>query len=214
MGFKSRRPRARNRDEPSIALGISNLVRGRQKDGRRVKYLVDPRGREEKRKNPEQLVLWRWRRRKSEGVASRHGARLEPSTWRTLGTILGGEYRVWRRLSLEDIRSRLAASQVMRKRRQLRAPSAECIVAILRTLKPAVARRIIERHLDPERVNPRRPGVPDLFLWAVDRSGRLCSPRFVEVKRPDERLDPHQKEEIEFLRSLGLETGVFRLEER
>jgi hypothetical protein len=81
-------------------------------------------------------------------------------------------------------------------------------------VKPAVIRQIIKRHLDPERVNPRRPGVPDLFLWAVDRRGRLCPPRFVEVKRPDERLCGHQKKEIEFLRSLGLEAGVFRLQER
>jgi hypothetical protein len=214
LSFKSRRPRARVRDELRIALGISNLVHGRQTVGRRVKYLVDPRAREGERKNPEQLVLWRWRRRKSEGVASRHGARLEPSTWRTLGTILGGDYRTWQRLSVEDIRRRLVETEAMRRRRHLRAPSAECIVAILRTVKPAVVRRIIERHLDPERVDPRRPGVPDLFLWAVDRSGRSCSPRFVEVKRPDERLYPHQKDEIEFLRSLGLEAGVFRLEER
>jgi hypothetical protein len=36
---------------------------------------------------------------------------------------------------------------------------------------------------------------------------------FVEVKRPDEHLMAHQAAELAFMRSLGLEAGVYRLRE-
>jgi hypothetical protein len=39
-------------------------------------------------------------------------------------------------------------------------------------------------------------------------------PRFVEVKKPAERLSVDQLEEIHLLRNLGLKARVLRLEER
>jgi hypothetical protein len=58
----------------------------------------------------------------------------------------------------------------------------------------------------------RQFGVPDLFLYAVDRkTGAISHVRFVEVKRPDEKIRPDQHEEIVFLLGLKLRAGVFRL---
>jgi hypothetical protein len=46
------------------------------------------------------------------------------------------------------------------------------------------------------------------------REGRPTMARFVEVKKPKERVSKDQKEEIEYLRSLGLQARVLRLKER
>ncbi len=114
MGFKSRRSRARNRDELSIALGISNIVCGRENDGLRVTYLVDPRGRAAERAIAEKVVMWRWQKRRTDGMRSRHRDRLEPYTWRTLGIIFDADYRSWNHLNVEDVQGRIAETRIMR----------------------------------------------------------------------------------------------------
>jgi hypothetical protein len=63
------------------------------------------------------------------------------------------------------------------------------------------------------------PGLPDLFLYKVDASGRVHGGRFVEVKRSDRRrkrreaVSAAQKAELAFLKSLGLKAHVVYLEE-
>jgi hypothetical protein len=191
-------------------------VRGRTRAGNRVKYRIDPTGRDEELAVPERVVLSRWRRRRTEKLRARKGARLFPSTWRALGVVLPTDESEWRGLTVEDLRDLRARSQAKQRRRQLRAPAAEVILAMIRirSVGPDRIRQLIERHTVSSAVDPRRPGVPDLFLWAEDQRGSLCAPRFVEVKRPDERLAAHQRAELEFMRSLGLQAGVFRLIER
>lgn len=72
---------------------------------------------------------------------------------------------------------------------------------------------ILQCHADPVRAG--RSGVPDLFLYAVkSTSGDYGVARFVEVKRPRERLSAAQFDELEFMRSLGLPARVLRLQER
>jgi len=57
------------------------------------------------------------------------------------------------------------------------------------------------------------PGLPDLFLYRVDRNG-VHDGRFVEVKKWDKRANKKepvskaQKDEIAFLKKLGLSAGV------
>jgi hypothetical protein len=149
-------------------------------------------------------------------VRARRGVRLPPSTWRALGLVLPHDQALWKDLDEGTIRRLLAEKKQLLREGQLRAPPTQSILAMMRIPKlgPQVIRKLIQRHSDPESVDPRRPGVPDLFLWAHDEDNRPCAPRFVEVKRPDERLFKQQRAELEFLRSLGLKAGVFRLVER
>lgn len=216
MGLKGRKPRRPARREPPISLRICKLVTGKSRVSTRVNYIVDPCNADDWKAIPEQVVLSRWRRRKSERLSARMGVRLPPSTWRALGVILPDDPALWKDLDEDDIRGFLARKKRTLRVQHLRAPAAEAIVAMIRIpqIGPRVTRKLIERHSDPEIVDPRRPGVPDLFLWALDRDDRPCAPRFVEVKRPDERLSRQQREELQFLRSLGLKAGVFRLLER
>ncbi len=84
------------------------------------------------------------------------------------------------------------------------------LVRALRALPPRRLDQLIDRHANGA-VDPRKPGVPDLAVYK--QGSRPCAFRFVEVKRPDERLLPHQAAEIRFMRSIGLRAGVFRLKE-
>ena len=72
--------------------------------------------------------------------------------------------------------------------------------------------QVLMRHTSVEGGDPF--GTPDLFLFACDRTGNYSIARFVEVKRPDEKLKPTQRPEIEFLNHLGLKARVVRLIER
>ena len=61
------------------------------------------------------------------------------------------------------------------------------------------------------------PGIPDLFLYRMDETGRVYGGRFVEVKRHNRRtgyrepVSATQAAELEFLQSLGLAAGVVYL---
>ena len=70
--------------------------------------------------------------------------------------------------------------------------------------------------LERERLGAN-PGIPDLFLYRLDRAGRVHGGRFAEVKRLErarhrrERISPGQAAELEFLRSLGLAAAIVYL---
>ena len=58
-------------------------------------------------------------------------------------------------------------------------------------------------------------GVPDLFLFARNTKTKKPSiARFVEVKKPKERVSQDQKDEIALLKSFGLHARVLHLIER
>jgi VRR-NUC domain len=83
---------------------------------------------------------------------------------------------------------------------------------ILKAIGQDKVRSLISRHR--AKGAERQFGVPDLFLYAVDRkTGSISHARFVEVKRPDEKIRSDQHEEIMFLLGLELRAGVFRLRE-
>ena len=59
-----------------------------------------------------------------------------------------------------------------------------------------------------------KSGVPDLFLYASHiQTGKPSIARFVEVKKPDEKVSQDQRDEIELLNSMGLHARVIRLNE-
>lgn len=186
---------------------------------------------------PEEVVLGRWRRRAvSKGVRSHHGCRLPPNIWGLIGAIepwldfpdhersdttdsskevgrsrVPGTYSAAQgpQFTRESIESALAHAVES----GVALPNGEtpptAIAALLNNLPGQAIRALIERH--PCDNDPH--GVPDLLLYQVTRKGRNTSVYFVEVKRPDEALKTNQKEEIDFLRSLNLRAGVFRLRE-
>jgi hypothetical protein len=58
-------------------------------------------------------------------------------------------------------------------------------------------------------------GTPDLLLYAFNKTtGTPCAFRFVDVKKPGEKVSIDQLAELRFLRGLGLKARVLRLIER
>lgn len=197
---------------PDRSLRVSNIVCGRARQGNRVQYLLDPEGEGSDKGVPETVVLHRWRRRRKEGFTFR-GARLAPNVWRTLAQVFGDEPSVWVSLTPEQIQARVGACRETGLILARSLPSADVLQALFRLCGAERLRLLIDRHTDEARSD--RFGTPDLFLFAVNaRTGAPTMGRFVEVKKPKEPVSKDQKEEIEYLRSLGLQARVLRLEER
>jgi len=167
---------------------------------------------------PEELVLRRWKDRSNEPSAKASGVRFDgcrlPSgTWTLL--------RNWFEAGLrrEDVGDAAVLKQYAQKRRAAyanhRAPEASKFAAMLSFLEQkGVLRDVVERARSLD-----NPGLPDLFLYRVDRKGRVHGGRFVEVKRwgtrrnVRERVSAAQKEELAFLTQLGLSAQVVYLRE-
>jgi hypothetical protein len=203
---------ARRRARWEKGLWISNIVRERRKDATRVTYLVDA-GKDGERAAPESVVLRRWRRRPpTSGLAAFCGARLFPSFWRALALVAPPAED---RPSLDERSASglldLHAAEL--RSRGLKRPSPLAVAGVLRLLTPQQVNAMLGRHAGPAGIDPGAPGVADLFLFSVDRGGRWCAPRFVEVKRQGERLARHQDAELEAMAALDLRVQVFRLRE-
>jgi hypothetical protein len=167
---------------------------------------------------PEELVLRRWKDRSNEPSAKASGVRFDgcrlPSgTWTLL--------RNWFEAGLrrEDVGDAAMLKQYAEMSRAarvtLRAPQASKFVALLSFLEQkGVLRDVVERARSLD-----NPGLPDLFLYRVDRKGRVHGGRLVEVKRWDrrrrvrERVSVAQREELAFLTQLGLSAQVVYLRE-
>jgi hypothetical protein len=204
--------------ERQRSLRISRVVRNRSTEGNRVYYDLDAPGTPATeaigdRGVPEKVVLVRWRRRTRPGRIYA-GVRLQPTIWRALPVALGADVARWRRLTVDEIEQAIAAargrlSTAGREGKPLRLPAATAVHALITVLGTAILKKLVSRHADPAR--HAKPGVPDLFLYAMREDGRIESPRFVEVKKPEEKLYPHQAEELAFLTGLGLDARVLRL---
>ena len=73
----------------SPALRISNIVHGRRNVADRVEYMLDPKGQDTSQfEIPEQIVLTRWRQRRSNAYQF-GGMRLSPNIWRSIKVALG-----------------------------------------------------------------------------------------------------------------------------
>lgn len=194
------------------ALRISTVVWGRRRVRNRVEYRMHRRHDAARSwAIAELVVLTRWRERRGHGRVF-SGSRLRPSLWRALPVALGDEVRTWPSLSVPQLADRIEAARPHLKKRLLSAPTAEIMHALIAHCGVERLEQLIARHADPARWES--PGVPDLFLFARDRKGRVLAAQFVEVKMPDEPLTPGQPGEIAFLQSLGLEARVLRLIER
>lgn len=193
------------------ALRISTIVYGRTLHGTRVKYLLNENGAGTRTEVAESIVLARWRRRRRDGV-SFSGARLAPSLWRALPMALGHDVASWSTLTASAISERVQAARGAMRQQHLDLPASDIVHALIAVCGTDRLRQLVTRHADPARWE--QPGVPDLFLFMRHADGRVMSPRFVEVKRPDEPVRPGQVEELAFLQSLGLDARVLRLTER
>lgn len=190
------------------ALHISSIVYGRENNGQRVTYLVDPSGGGSRRKIAEGVVLHRWRARKAEGQRF-SGCRMPPSIWRGLPVVLGDDVSAWPTLTEAEIAERKKKAAPKLKALKLAVPDPKGIVALIACCGVELLQALVDRHAKPAR--RKSPGVPDLFLYAWTRTGRLVQRRFVEVKKPDERLLPSQEEELAFLEKRGQKARELRL---
>jgi hypothetical protein len=181
--------------EIGISLkGVKRTVRGRMKRGTRILYQSESG----QLVTSERLVLKRARK------AGYGCFRLRPYLWRLLphlapdGTDWGGlpPSLEGDELLVTTLRHRPKLVEVLRS-----------------SFSKSRLRSLARRHAGSD-VDPKRPGVPDLLVFKKTSEGRPYAFRFVEVKRPREKVRPHQKAEIAFMRRLGMKAGVLRLIER
>jgi hypothetical protein len=158
---------------------------------------------------PENVILRRWRRRPArEGCHA--GVRLPPQVWQTINALRDAGTDAWR-IGPEAIRTALASLQAAHPGRHFRCPSSSAFLnALARLHQQGALERILQRHRT-ECARREAPGVPDLLLWRERVDGAIEAIKFVEVKRPNERIARHQQEELSFLRSCGVKAGVVRL---
>lgn len=190
------------------ALHISHFVYGRKPKGHRVTYLVDPKGRGTERAIPETVVLRRWRMRGD----CFSGARLRSTLWRALPVALGPDVRKWPTRTEAHIRRALAAKRKLLRERRHSAPAAEIVWSLLQVCPVPLLNELIARHKSLGKM--RRSGVPDLFLFARCGKGKPYKVRFVEVKKPKERVSQDQHDELTLLQRHNLSGRVLRLIER
>ena len=194
------------------ALRISHIVYGRENTGTRVRYFIDPTGKGGPKEIPENVVLKRWRQRKMENH-SFHGCRLSPNLWRAIGKAYGNEGDSISKLTPDALEKNGEIIRIDAVEHHLTVPNADVLHSIISALGPMKLQQILDRHLDPARAE--KFGTPDLFLFAKKKSEtRVAFYRFVEVKKPKERVSNDQNEEIAFLRSIGIQARILRLIER
>jgi hypothetical protein len=196
--------------ETKPSLRISHIVYGRRKVGNRVEYQVAPDS--DQFAIPEKVVLIRWRQRKHLNYVF-SGARLGPHVWRALPLLLGSDCAKWPdAINAETVAARRLEHQELIKTSHFREsiPDLKTLEAIFAICGADLLQRLVDRHVDPDVF-----GVPDLFLYALDKtSGRKFMGRFVEVKKPGEHVSPGQHAEIAFMNALGLHARIIRLIER
>ena len=194
------------------ALRISHIVYGRENTGTRVRYFIDPTGKAGPKEIPENVVLKRWRQRKMENH-SFHGCRLSPNLWRAIGRAYGNKGDSISKLMPDALEKNREIIRADAAEHHLMVPNADLLHSIISALGPKKLQQILDRHLDPARAE--KFGTPDLFLFAKKKSEtRVAFYRFVEVKKPKERVSNDQHEEIAFLRSIGIQARILRLIER
>lgn len=198
--------------EKKPSLRISHIVYGREKVGTRVLYLVDEKGGGSEKKIAEQVVLYRWRRRKFTGFVF-SGARLSPNIWTVLPRLLGPKVEKWISLSADELAMLISKKKDTLGDQFAKLPGANVLHALFSICGVERLNLLVERHKDPDRTD--QYGIPDLFLYATNMAtGAYSTARFVEVKKPEESVKPNQHKEIAFLQSLGFHARVLRLVER
>ena len=199
-------------EDQKPSLRISHIVYGRESAGNRVKYLVDPHGKGDEKAVPETVVLKRWRKRRSPGYVF-GGSRLSSTFWRAVAAAF--PYKADRicTLDMHELEVTIKSAREALRDKYLELPSADCLRAIFAVVGPERLPLFLQRHASPE--HQGHSGVPDLFLFATRiETGFPAIARFVEVKKPEEKISADQLAEIDFLNKNGLHAQVLRLIER
>lgn len=197
----------------SPALRISNIVHGRRNVADRVEYMLDPKGQDtSKFEIPEQIVLTRWRQRKSNAYVF-GGMRLSPNIWRSVKVALGKDWSNIERLESTEIDKLYKASAAGLKSKKYKAVNGENLLKLVEGLGVTKFNALMTRHNDPER--SKIYGTPDLFVWAISRNSKeIDHVRFIEVKKPREPLSEDQVNELHYLNfDLKVKARVLRLRE-
>jgi len=199
------------------SLGISNIVYGRRNLNGRVEYLLDKSDEVQKFEIPEQIVLKRWKAKDGTSNAKRYsGFRLKPNTWKSLNYVFGFDVGRLSELDADQINTCFSERCTDEEfiSRNLNKIDGYKVERLIRALGTEKLLQILKRHNDPE--FPERYGTPDLFLFATNIiQNEIDHFRFVEVKRPQERLSVDQINELDFLiNELSLKARVLRLIER
>jgi hypothetical protein len=129
----------------------------------------------------EELVLRRWKDRSQTPYAMAAGTRYDGCRLRP-GTCAILQQWFNQGLSERDATNPEVLRQFAersRTRTKLRAPAPEKFAALIAYLR----RRGKLRAMVSRRRDPKKPGIPDLFLYMTDRQGRVQDGRFAEVKR-------------------------------
>jgi len=200
----------KNADISNPPLRISRVVYGRHRPDGRVRFLVDPKGKGDEEATPERVVLKRWRRRSVPGYVF-GGVRLSPTVWRAVGLVFGTDARSIVALAETEVESRIIESRGSLRKRKLSLPNAKVVYTIFQCLGIQRLTKILNRHLIDD--GGKTSGTPDLFLYQLKIGTRRAKFIFVEVKKSDEPLKPHQRDEIQFLRQIGVPAREFRFSE-
>ena len=197
----------------SPALRISNIVHGRRNVADRVEYMLDPKGQDtSKFEIPEQIVLTRWRQRRSNAYQF-GGMRLSPNIWRSIKVALGENWSNIERLEAAEINTLYKASTARLKSKHYKAVNGGNLLKLVHGLGVTKFNALMNRHNDPARL--KIYGTPDLFVWAVSKnSEKIDHVRFIEVKKPREPLSEDQVNELHYLNfDLKVKARVLRLRE-
>ena len=199
--------------EKKPSLRISPNVYGRTGEKNRVKYFIDPKGEGTKTGVPETVVLTRWRKRQFPNY-SFSGEKLSSTLWRAVAAAYGSNAKKICKLSLEDIQAIKEEKTVAIKAQgHLELPAAKTLQALCLVCGHERMQVLLDKHNSLE--HQGKSGVPDLFLYATHiKTGKTSIARFVEVKKPDEKVSQDQKDEIALMNFIGLHARVIRLVEK
>jgi hypothetical protein len=198
--------------EKKPSLRISPNVYGRTSVRNKVKYLIDPKGGGSDMGVPERVVLTRWRQRKFANHRF-SGDKLSSTLWRAVAAVYGKNATKICRLSTEQLEKiKVTQSKLDEKQTHLKLPASNIMFALFFICGSERLQVLLDKHTSKE--HEGRSGVPDLFLFAVSTvTGKPSIARFVEVKKPGEKISQDQIDEIELLNSMGLHARVMRLVE-
>jgi hypothetical protein len=199
--------------EKKPSLRISPNVYGRIEVKNRVLYLIDPKGEGTETGVPETVVLTRWRKRQFPNY-SFSGEKLSSTLWRAVAAAYGINAKKIFKLSLEEMQAIKDEKTVSIKALgHLEIPAAKTLKALCNVCGPERMQVLLDKHNSNE--HQGKSGVPDLFLYATHiQTGKPSIARFVEVKKPDEKVSKDQKDEIALLNSTGIHARVVRLVEK
>ena len=199
--------------EKKPSLRISPYVFGRALVKNKVNYLIDAKGGGTATGTPERVVLTRWRQRKFPDH-SFSGEKLSSTLWRAVVKAYGKNAEKICKMSLERLQTvKDEKTESLNSSGFLKLPAASTLFSLFQICGPQRIQVLLDKHTSKE--HEGKSGVPDLFLYATNRlTGKPTIARFVEVKKPDEKISPEQRAEIALLNSMGLHARVMRLIEK